>query len=869
MTKINADKPHLWKEDIDRSIDFYNEWFVKFAPETFRNQRARTAETVAAALVATDHLRKLTPEVLSEHPGILPVLRMATAPPLARDRLIGLAHATKSLVQSMEGNEVVPPRLPRRMARHRILEELGRISDLILELADRDLFPWMQLGAPPTAVQVERASIVVADRLCGAAADPIIRNAQERRQLASLRRWLTRRGYRFAEPGSFAGYTTLMPGSFAFRLNVPAGEASAPVNIPVDCAIQPLSAAAGSLPILIEAKSAGDFTNTNKRRKEEAQKLRQLRQRYGGEVRYILLLCGYFGPDYLGYEAAEGFDWIWEHRLSDLGPALMDPARPSQDPTVLREDASYTVCTTTESERRRKQEQMDTERSAAERNRLGQFATPLPLAMQIVKRSVAYLPAELRLSFLEPACGTGVFFSALQSVVGRERIKRAVGVEIDARFVTAARELWQNQRIEVEEGDFFVFTAQGRNRNQFNLLCTNPPYVRHHHLPGEMKQMLRGRAASELGLLTSGLTGLYVYFVLLADPVLAEGAIASWLIPAEFLVVNYGAPLREYLRTRVTLLEVFQFDPEEVQFDDAWVSSCIVTYRKAPPPPDHTVELRCGADYAKATHRELISLRHLCAQPRWHIGPAGSATVPAASLRVADLFTVRRGIATGANDFFVMTRAQSRERRLPMDVLRPVVTSPRQIPGEVIEADHAGVPRIAEPLFLLDCSMPTQELAQRYPAVWMYLECGRKKGIADRYLCRSRSPWYTQEQRPPAPYLVSYMGRSTSTRTNPFRFFLNRSQAVATNGFLCLYPKPSLVAALKAHPEREFELLRLLNRIAPDTLKQNGRSYGGGLHKVEPSELLHLPLHDVPPWLAAISAEPQLDLLGLPSHGAG
>ena len=36
------------------------------------------------------------------------------------------------------------------------------------------------------------------------------------------------------------------------------------------------------------------------------------------DVEFILFLCGYFHSGYLGYEAAEGIDWIWEHRISDL-----------------------------------------------------------------------------------------------------------------------------------------------------------------------------------------------------------------------------------------------------------------------------------------------------------------------------------------------------------------------------------------------------------------------------------------------------------------------------------------------------------------------------------------------------------------------
>jgi hypothetical protein len=90
------------------------------------------------------------------------------------------------------------------------------------------------------------------------------------------------------------------------------------VNIPVDAVVMPVKATPGELPLMIEAKSAGDFTNTNKRRKEEAAKVGQLRRKHGEDVRYILFLCGYFDSGYLGYEAAEGIDWVWEHRMDDL-----------------------------------------------------------------------------------------------------------------------------------------------------------------------------------------------------------------------------------------------------------------------------------------------------------------------------------------------------------------------------------------------------------------------------------------------------------------------------------------------------------------------------------------------------------------------
>lgn len=63
---------------------------------------------------------------------------------------------------------------------------------------------------------------------------------------------------------------------------------------------------------------AGDFTNVNKRRKEEAAKAGQLRRRLGSRARFVLFLGGYFDSGYPGYEAAEGIDWVWEHRIDDF-----------------------------------------------------------------------------------------------------------------------------------------------------------------------------------------------------------------------------------------------------------------------------------------------------------------------------------------------------------------------------------------------------------------------------------------------------------------------------------------------------------------------------------------------------------------------
>ncbi|BAY93787.1 MULTISPECIES: XamI family restriction endonuclease [unclassified Tolypothrix] len=313
---VNADKPHLWKQDIAQSVDLYNNWFMQFAPSAYRNTRVITAQQVESALVWTANLTNIAPVILHQHPSVLPILRMATAPPIARDRLIGLADVLPNLVKNMEEKQRIPPKMESAL----IDEELEKISQVFAQLIDKDIFPWLDTGIDPTEAQIHRAATIVADRLCGAVADPIIRNAQEQRQLAVIREWLEARGYKYVARGTELRFNTIQPGNFAFRLNISVNlqSGSKKVNIPVDAVIMPLQSSPGDLPLLIEAKSAGDFTNPNKRRKEEAVKIAQLKSSYGNEVNFILFLCGYFDSGYLGYEAAEGIDWAWEHRVDDL-----------------------------------------------------------------------------------------------------------------------------------------------------------------------------------------------------------------------------------------------------------------------------------------------------------------------------------------------------------------------------------------------------------------------------------------------------------------------------------------------------------------------------------------------------------------------
>jgi hypothetical protein len=88
------------------------------------------------------------------------------------------------------------------------------------------------------------------------------------------------------------------------------------------------------------------------------------------------------------------------------------------------------------------------------------------------------------------------------------------------------------------------------------------------------------------------------------------------------------------------------------------------------------------------------------------------------------------------------------------------------------------------------------------------------------------------------------MGRQ-GTNGNPFRFFWNKSQAVAANVYLMLYPKVEMKAALDATPDLYPVIFSHLQSLTGEHLIKEGRVYGGGLHKMEPKELSNLPAGEI------------------------
>lgn len=488
-------------------------------------------------------------------------------------------------------------------------------------------------------------------------------------------------------------------------------------------------------------------------------------------------------------------------------------------------------------ERKRQQLQnvLDAAKTLQERNKMGQFSTPYPLARQICEYITKYTGNSIE-SFLEPSIGTGVFYSALSEIAN---VHRAVGYEIDKYYFEPTKDLWRNHEINIINQNFFDACPE----EKFSLIIANPPYSRHHHITPETKVYLSEKVKRLYNLKISGLAGLHIYFTILSTQWLKEDGYSCWLIPTEFLSVNYGIEFKRFLLNQVDLIAIHSYDNSDVKFNDALVSSSVLIFRRSKNKSDY-VSFSWGTDINNPSKAITVHKSDLNQNTKWtEESMLNKKQSEYSNITLGTFFNIKRGIATGDNNFFIICDDVRKTFDIPMELLIPTIPPPRKLKDNVYTKDNQAL----DGLFLLSCNDSLDTIRIKYEGLYKYIEKGIEDGVNLRANCRNRTIWYSLEQRKSAPILVSYMGRDTNSSNLPIRFILNSAGAVPTNSYLCLYLKDEYRNSINSHIYRK--IWKVLSSIPKEVLVAHGRTYGGGLWKWEPKELESTPCPELSRYL--------------------
>jgi adenine-specific DNA-methyltransferase len=327
-------------------------------------------------------------------------------------------------------------------------------------------------------------------------------------------------------------------------------------------------------------------------------------------------------------------------------------------------------------------------------------------------------------------------------------------------------------------------------------------------------------------------------FLAISCRLLVEQGRLALVIPEELLHVSYAAELREYLLRRFRRVIV-----------------CLPNGDLFPSVQQSVVLLLCDNDPAGPAGLLSLSFAQLEAGPPYTVEPAASwkwntkwthlFLTLRERLSVSDAFEqlqwqpikaygrVEVGVVTGSNDFFIVSEAVAHS--LGSEHLTPIITSARDLRG--VRFDSADFKLLAEqgrPLYLIDTTEPLKSLPSE---LRRHFTQGVEQGVSQRFKCRNRKPWYAVPSVWPADALLLRQAGDA-----PRLIHLSRKCASTDTIHRVRWLRPSLG---KRH------VVGFLNTWTLLACELTGRSYGGGVLELMPSEANNLPL---PPPLESLEA---------------
>jgi len=480
----------------------------------------------------------------------------------------------------------------------------------------------------------------------------------------------------------------------------------------------------------------------------------------------------------------------------------------------------------------------------------GQFWTPAWVAEAMVH----YVVGDGAKVVFDPAVGEGAFFRAAKAVAAQlDRSLTLLGTEIDPRVLEMARQkgLTPGDLAGVQIADFLNQVADDRAlrlntkfapsslEEPLSAIVANPPYIRHHRLSKDTKAQLQNYGRQLIGTALDGRAGYHVYFLIHALTRLQPDGRLAFIMPADTVEGIFAPILWRWITEHYRLDAVVTFAPQATPFPGVDTNAVVFMICNAPPADeflwarclrpetnDLKVWTRSGfVDTPTDTtevHRRTITeglATGLSRPPQEdHDGPT-----------LNDFATVVRGVATGDNAFFFLTRSRASWIGIPDEFLIRAIGRTRDLVSDASEVTNETLDMLnatGRPTLLF--SPDGRELCDFPDIVQRYIGEGVIRGLPNRSLIGTRNPWYKMEVRAVPPFLFAYLGRRSA------RFIRNRAGVVPLTSFLCVYPREGIDAdalwTVLSHQQTVANLARV------------GKSYGDGAIKVEPRALDRLPL---------------------------
>ena len=446
------------------------------------------------------------------------------------------------------------------------------------------------------------------------------------------------------------------------------------------------------------------------------------------------------------------------------------------------------------------------------RKRFAQFFTPPSIASFMVDWVLAGAGGK---TVHDPAFGLGAFFNAAPEWCV------FTGADSDGAIVDFFNAHSTRKPARLDNADYLSrFGCQ-----YANIVC-NPPYLRFQkfHNRETVFKAFRDR----LGIRLSGYTNIASAFLVKSITELAPSGRMAYIMPSEFMNCGYGEQVKECLLRGGHLDSLIEVECEREAFDDVTTSVCIILY--------DTAKSADGVAFRKikslAELPDVLARPPVCTMPACRLNPADKweklfvseehRLKPNMRLlhRLSDYGRFSRGIATGANAFFILSKSDIAKNGLADDSYVPCITKSQQVKRLTFsDNDFAALAENDAPVFLFSPGKHPDEASCKY------IKFGESREFDKGFITRHRTPWYKTETRIVAPLLVNVFSRSG------YKVVRNYSSALSLTNFHCFYPY-----ALRAQ-YLDWLFLYLHSGVGRQLLSLSKRKYGNSLDKFEPNDL--------------------------------